>query len=294
MIGLVDKLAWRSLARRVPGSYAAYVFASRLVAAYENRSVQITANGERWFQQTLASRGISCAVDVGANKGEWAEGILRFAPNCQLVCYEPVAATFAMLEKAVGGKHVTLVNAALSDESGTLEIQTVSGRPELASAHTDYSADGDVETLVLEARKGDAELERLRIDHVDVLKVDAEGHDLAVLQGLTQSLSHGGVDFIQFEYNHATLAAGISLRHFFDLLVPDYVLCRLLPEGLEATGYHFSLDNFGQSNWICVRRAIIDDALVTRFRMRRARGLAGNLLVDHYPEGDAAIAALKR
>lgn len=294
MIRFLDKLAWGTIARRVPGSYTAFVVASRVVAAYENRSVQITANGERWFQQQLAARGIGCAVDVGANKGEWAEGILEYAPQCRLVCYEPVAATFAMLENTLRGKEATLVNAALSDQDGTIEIHTVPGRPELASAHADYSKEDGVETMTLDARTGDAECARLGIDHIDVLKVDAEGHDLAVLQGLSTTLSEGRVDFIQFEYNYATLAAGISLKHFFDFLGPDYLMCRLLPQGLEATGYHFTIDNFGQSNWICVRRAIVDAELVARLGMRRARGLAGNLLAEQSVRGDSVVALLGR
>ena len=93
------------------------------------------------------------------------------------------------------------------------------------------------------------------------------------LSGFSGALAENRIDFIQFEYNSATLAAGRSLRDFFDLLTPNYVLCRLLPQGLEACGYHPVLDNFAQTNWVAVSRPLFDPALVKAFRITKMRGL---------------------
>jgi hypothetical protein len=39
------------------------------------------------------------------------------------------------------------------------------------------------------------------IDRIDVLKIDTEGHDLAVLQGAEQMLSKGAIRFVYVEFN---------------------------------------------------------------------------------------------
>lgn len=288
---IFEALLRKTVGRHSPGSYPLYLLARRVIESYENRNVNIDLNGERWFQHRLAAHGIAHAFDVGANRGEWAEGILAAAPDARITCYEPVPATFALLHSNVTSDRAELINAALSDSAGKLAIQSVIGRPELSSMHADYSAHKDVETVEIETRTCDEELARLGIDHLEVLKVDAEGHDLAVLKGAHQALVAGRIDFIQFEYNFATLAAQRSLKAFFDLLSEHYLMCRLLPNGLEAMAYHASLDHFGQSNWICVRRSLVDPALARHFNISRAKGLAGDLLAREL-QGDPRLSFL--
>lgn len=53
--------------------------------------------------------------------------------------------------------------------------------------------------LSVECETVDGLCRTLRIDQIDVLKVDTEGHDLAVLRGAERMLTEGRVRFIYIE-----------------------------------------------------------------------------------------------
>jgi FkbM family methyltransferase len=274
---LVQSAIDRTIKQRVRGSYALYLLSRRIVIAFENHDVEMETNGERWLQCRLVARGPVVAFDVGANRGEWADRLLTISRDVSVYCFEPVPTTFATLTKAVADPRAVLLNKALSSTEGELAMHSVMGHSDLSSAYPLHHAGRDVEVEVVrvDATTGDAEMRRLGIDYVTILKVDAEGHDLAVLEGFSDARSKGRIDFIQFEYNHATLAAGRSLRDFFRLIEDSYLLCRLLPNGLEASGYHPVLDDFSQSNWVAIRLDIIDAPLIRDLNVRAAHGLAG-------------------
>ena len=122
---------------------------------------------------------------------------------------------------------------------------------------------------------GDEQLDSLGIQKLDFLKVDAEGHDFEVLLGFAKSLESGRIDVVQFEYNYFTLLAGRSLRDFFILLTAHgFDLFRLLPNGLEASTYDQSIEDFRQSNWVAIRSRTLTEERrrslnVVPFRSRR-------------------------
>jgi hypothetical protein len=64
----------------------------------------------------------------------------------------------------------------------------------------------------------DEQLDRLEVEHVDLLKIDAEGFDLHVLRGARASLSAGRIDAVQFEYNTPWALAGATLAAAHALL----------------------------------------------------------------------------
>ena len=58
----------------------------------------------------------------------------------------------------------------------------------------------------------DALVARERLDHVDVLKIDVEGHDPLVLRGARDTLGRGAVTLLLFEYNKLWDSASTSLE----------------------------------------------------------------------------------
>ncbi len=278
-MSLLNRILHATVQRRRPGAHALYALARSIVRAYNNNDVAITANGEAWLIERVAGlRAGMVAIDVGTNLGEWAQEVLRHPDPARLVAYEAVPSTLEKFRQAITDPRAESIGAALSDRGGTLQIQEYADQPQLASLHADYSARGEVALIDIEARTGDSELERLDIGQVDLLKVDTEGHDHAVLLGFDEALAARRVAVIQFEYNYTTLIAGKSLKMFFDLLEPDYLLCRLLPNGLEACGYHPSLDDFVQANWVAINREMLNPKTVRHFAIQPARGEVGKKL----------------
>ena len=75
----------------------------------------------------------------------------------------------------------------------------------------------------------------LDLDVVDFLKIDVEGHELAVLRGAERMLGAGSIRLIQFEFNEMNVVSRTFLRDF-RLLLPNYTMYRLLPKGLLPLG----------------------------------------------------------
>jgi FkbM family methyltransferase len=248
--------------------------------AYENCDVDMATNGENWLQTKLGERGRVVAIDVGANRGEWALGLLQYAKDSNVYCYEPVPSTFAELRRQVTDSRATLFNLALSSQATELAFHVALDNSYISSVHDvrSWQPDARTEDVEVHAVTGDDEVRRMGLTKLTIIKVDAEGHDVEVISGFRDTLAAGNVEFVQFEYNAFTLIGRQSLRRFYELLGDSYIICRLLPQGMEAHGYHVSIDNFSQSNWVAVHNRIIDRELVTMMRMRVVHGLAGEAL----------------
>jgi FkbM family methyltransferase len=74
-------------------------------------------------------------------------------------------------------------------------------------------------------------LENQFIDHVDLLKIDTEGHELSVLTGSKRFIEEGRIEAIQFEFNEMNSSSRTFFKDFFELL-PHYDFYRLLPRGM--------------------------------------------------------------
>lgn len=265
--------------KRTALAYPLYTFARRVQKAYDNQDVSMDTNGENWLQDRMNSMAPIVAIDVGANRGEWSEGLLQQVKDCRITAYEPAPETYAGLKENITDDRVEIENLAVSDTAGNLTFH-MAENTYVSSLYDVSRFSADVKTTKIEVKgvRGDDELSRKKIDHVHILKVDAEGHDANVLRSFSQSIAAGKIDLIQFEYNYYTLAGGESLRSFFDLLDKTHLVCRLLPAGLEAVGYHVTMDDFGQSNWVAVRYGLIDAEFVKTFNLSAARGVARGAL----------------
>ncbi|GGC24641.1 methyltransferase FkbM [Marivita lacus] len=229
----------------------------------------------------LASVGRLEAFDVGANQGEWAQNFLECTKNGHVTCFEPVPTTFAALSTAVQSERATLVQLGMGDTPGQIAINSVVDNPHISSLYDMRSYEGEIEVEKVDVSlsTGDVEMAKRNVSHLNMLKIDAEGHDFKALTGFGDALTEGRIDVIQFEYNYFTVIARTALRDFYDLLEEHFLLCRLLPQGLEVSGFHHSMDTFAQANWIAVRKSFITPEIVLLLNMRSARGLGGVALV---------------
>lgn len=126
----------------------------------------------------LVDRG-RVALDVGANKGVWA--YLLTGLSRKVHAFEPNPKVFEVLRRGLGGLAIT-ENMALSNASGCAELRIPRGRK-------GYSNQGGSLSRVtvsgtykgVEVKVG--ALDELGIEDVGFMKIDVEGHELAVLEG---------------------------------------------------------------------------------------------------------------
>ena len=92
---------------------------------------------------------------------------------------------------------------------------------------------------------------------IDLLKVDAEGHDFEVIAGASRMLSMQAVKILQFEYNHRWIGCRNYLRDVFSFLNPKgYLIGKLTGLGVEFYPYwQWELENWTEGNFVaCLQR----------------------------------------
>ena len=161
-------------------------------------------------------------VDIGAHIGYYTLLAARLVgEQGKVFAFEPAPDNFALLWKNVnanGYTNVTLVQKAVSNRAGIAQLLLSSENP---GHHQicNSCADGnfvEVEAITLEEFFEDK-------DHrFDVIKVDAEGAEMAILQGLARILENNGklVYFTEF-YPEAILSFGHSPEDYLKQL-SDY------------------------------------------------------------------------
>jgi FkbM family methyltransferase len=141
---------------------------------------------EREFQslESFVAAG-DWVVDVGANVGHYTARLSKLVgPSGRVLAFEPVPRTFELLAANVRQcpyDNITLFNLALSNEASLAAMDVPAGTAGAYLAHlTDCDTGLSVLCLPLDA---------IPIPHpVRLVKVDAEGHELPVLQGMAKLL----------------------------------------------------------------------------------------------------------
>jgi FkbM family methyltransferase len=198
------------------------------------------------------------AFDVGANRGDWAAAVKTVSPNATVHCFEPAPSMVEALTTRFDGVSGVVVRPfGLSDKSGPVTFTTFPRADAVGSIHPlPWSDEREVITVDVETGIGYVTAEG--IEAVSFLKVDAEGHDLAVLRGFGDFLRGDHVRVIQFEYGRMFVASRVLLGDFYELLEQrGYAVGRLHPRGVAFKAYDPLHDeNFLDGNYIAVHRTL--------------------------------------
>lgn len=94
-----------------------------------------------------------------------------------------------------------------------------------------------------------------RTFYIDLLKIDVEGHELAVLKGANRMISEGRIRFVQFEFGGTSIDSRTFFRDFWRLLSPNYTLYRIVSNGLyRIDAYSDFLKIFVTVNFLAERK----------------------------------------
>jgi FkbM family methyltransferase len=218
---------------------------------YENSDPDAQSNGEFVFLGNLDPNALLTVFDVGANRGDWTAAICDLAPGASVHAFEPHPKLQGELRRRFGDiARVSIVPAALSDKEGTAQLHFDPHRSAVSSLHnTGVGLVANVQTLT-----GDAYCTRHGIDRIDLLKVDAEGHDLAVLRGFARMLRDGRIGLTQFEHNEMSVYSRTLLKDFFDFLGPSFTILKIMPYGLERIEWSLQRERFRYGNYVATQR----------------------------------------
>lgn len=139
--------------------------------------------------------------DIGAHHGETAESFARSFPQAKIFSFEPVRANFSILEDKLRHRSlVTCHHLALSNRTGeaTIVLQSDSQTHTLEShAKAERGSSGNVETVQLTTL--DEFAGARQIARIDLLKIDTEGHEIAVLSGARHLFSRHQIGAVFLE-----------------------------------------------------------------------------------------------
>ena len=170
-------------------------------------------------------------LDVGANIGQTAKMYRSKFPQATIYSFEPVPESFQKLKtKFQNDKLVKPYQLALSEHTGEVNfyINKQSESCSLlssASEGTNWCPPGALETIKtvsVPSMTLDHFCSREGINHIDILKMDAQGGELMVLKGAHDLLLKGSIDVIYTEVLFVPLYDGQAYFHDLSLLLSRY------------------------------------------------------------------------
>ena len=186
------------------------------------------------IRSALHQGGVS--IDVGSNKGSYLYSMARWAQSAPVIAFEPqknLADYLALACGRSGFSNVTVENLALSDKEGELQIY-IPGSSDSpgASLESSIADKTDCHSETVQVTRLDRYLAGRLHQPVKVIKIDVEGHELAVIRGAMQTLGRDKpLLIIECESRH--LPAGQSVAGFVaDIQALGYAATLARP-GLE-------------------------------------------------------------
>jgi len=195
--------------------------------------------------RVLANLRCSTAVDIGANRGQFALVARHCFPDASIFSFEPLSAPAETFSRVFAGdERVQLFRVAIGPVTGTATIH-VSQRDDSSSLLPITAAQDRLFPGTAEARTETISVGRLvdfvaadRIKSPALLKLDVQGFELSALQGCEDLLLR--FDWLYVECSFAELYEGQALA--------DEVMAWLRLRGFSLSGvYNMSYDGNGKA-----------------------------------------------
>ena len=157
-------------------------------------------HGPRTMLETAKNLGFAAhhIVDVGGNRGGWSRDALAVFPDAKITMFEPQENLADFHKDLAASANVTIHYRGVGDTDGT-------------QAFTEYDRD-DSSSFIYSAAEAEAlgmkrtEIEICKLDTIlpqssfgpaDVIKIDAEGYDLKVLDGAAETLEKAQIVLVE-------------------------------------------------------------------------------------------------
>lgn len=204
---------------------------------------------ERWFEPSVRDalriyvRPGMTVLDVGANIGYYSVQLSRMVgPSGRVICFEPQPAVLEELKFNLGlngCQNATIMPLALSDANGTMEFFMPIAGQEAMGGFRDNGRFAVGSRKQVQVARLDDILPTLGANTIDLMKIDAEGAEMAIFNGSGQTLGSSKRPIIIFEgYEENCKAFGHSVSDLHRLLV--------------AFGYE--INRLDEADWIACPR----------------------------------------
>lgn len=227
-------------------------------------NIHFEQNGElalvKYLQKQLTQNNQENLVlfDVGANVGNYAQVLAAHFPDkADIYCFEPAKLSFEKLKaKFEHIHHVKCFQMGMGEEEAQ---RTLYSNKSLSGFASVYQRDLAHHQESMEIQE-EIQLQSLdnfctahKITHIDFLKLDVEGHEIAVLKGAEQCLKDKKIQSIQFEFGGCNIDSRTYFRDFWHLLNENYQIYRIVRNGLQPiNNYNEKLEIFSYANFFAM------------------------------------------
>ena len=225
-------------------------------------------NGETIVQSTvlkhLKQNEKICIFDIGANIGLWTHSLFEHKQKKSSLfvhAFEPCSETFLTFTTNLHSWNLTdnVKPNKLALSSSISKRTFYSLGPNIGTNSLSPPADVtkcEIESVLTETI--DSYCANNNISHIDLIKIDTEGHDMEVIYGGNNMLASRSIDILQFEYNQRWIHNRHFLRDAFELLLPlDFNIGKITPKGIEFyPDWDFELETFTEANFLAVKQSL--------------------------------------
>ncbi len=199
--------------------------------------------------------------DVGANIGDYTMEIIKAIPHANVHVFEASKHTFCRLQENLATYDAVLNNVAVGSECGEATLyydRESSGLASLYKRQLDHFGIIMNQSETVSVTTIDAYCATNEIKHIDLLKMDIEGHEFAALKGANKMLDHKCIAAIQIEFGGCNIDSRTYFRDFWNLLHENYNVFRIMKDGFwPITKYTEKLEIFTTTNFLFLDKNIV-------------------------------------
>jgi FkbM family methyltransferase len=239
----------------------------RLYNVCVNNCLSWDIDGEKWLVSQLSEPRV--LLDVGFHRGDWTRECARRFPGTSIYGFDPWLRAREFFEAAKLPDTIHFFDLALSNAEETAPFYDYNSGDNSLSRRPDIEALLPVKTYNVRVTTLDAWCSANGVEHVDFLKIDVEGHDLAVLEGARRLMDTQAIDAFTFEYGDAWISSRRFLRDAAAYTRErGYSMFKLFPSFLAPFMYHAGHETFDGATFVGVSSSVVDRGTFPLFEVR--------------------------
>lgn len=232
------------------------------ILKYKNNNV----SGEKYVIESVLKKYFPdeevTIFDVGAHIGNYSKEIKQAFPYSKIYAFEPNIYAFKSLDDRLSGTDIERFCVGLSSSTSKQEMYIFASKKQsqLTSLYKKVLSDlhraDEILEIEIETISLDEFCEKRKIEKINFLKIDTEGHELEVIIGAKKMISAGKIEIIQFEFNEMNVVSRVFLKDFYDELI-DYNIYRIDSSRLiPLFDYSSSNEIFQFQNFLAIKKSL--------------------------------------
>jgi FkbM family methyltransferase len=157
-------------------------------------------------------------VDIGTNEGNFLDFLLKFCNFNKIICFEPIEQLANKLRSKFNNKKIEINNEALSNKSSSRKFYEyqISSQSSLYKQNDTFKSLKNLKNIsTIKTRSFDQIFKGKK--KIDFCKIDVQGEEVKVLQGMKQNLKLKNIKLIKIEISFIERYQG-SKSNFFEII----------------------------------------------------------------------------